>query len=98
MLQRITQQTFIEAFKQANRQHQFSRYALGALFDYFENVDTEMELDVIAICCYYAEETVESLCDMYSFDGDRAGLIDFLNEQRAFIADLGNTIVYRKFF
>jgi hypothetical protein len=49
---------FIEAFRRI-RPEQFSPAALVALFDHLEEVDreseTEMELDVIALCCDWAE-------------------------------------------
>ncbi len=58
----ITEGTFINTFKSYGRADQFSREALGLLFDYYEELDPEMELDVIAICCDWAEyETIEEI-------------------------------------
>ena len=37
---------FRDAFHRANRGTQFSYEALGLLFDYFEECDPDMELDV----------------------------------------------------
>lgn len=48
---------FRDAFHRAGRADQFSYEALELLFDYFEELDPEMELDVVAICCDYAELT-----------------------------------------
>jgi hypothetical protein len=49
---------FLDAFQRI-RPNQFSRAALVALFEYLEEIDREsemeMELDVIALCCAFAE-------------------------------------------
>ncbi len=50
---------FERAFKDMERDNHFSYEGLKALFEYLEEFedccDTEMELDVIAICCDYTE-------------------------------------------
>jgi len=54
---------FRDAFRQADRQDQFSYEALNMLYEYFEDVDPDMELDVIAICCEYTEDTPEGMAN-----------------------------------
>jgi hypothetical protein len=56
---------FRDAFRQADRQDQFSYEALNMLYEYFEDIDPDMELDVIAICCDYTEDTPESIANNY---------------------------------
>lgn len=56
---------FRDAFRSAGRADQFSYEALGLLFDYFEEMDDSQELDVIAICCDYAEDSVDSIMESY---------------------------------
>lgn len=55
----VNRSEFTSAFHRMNRGNQFSHQALIAMFDYFEELEescgTEMELDVIAICCEWAE-------------------------------------------
>jgi len=46
---------FREAFANMGRTENFSYEGAEALFDYLEEVDEDMELDVIAICCDYTE-------------------------------------------
>ncbi len=50
---------FRDAFHNMGRKDQFSYNALGALFDYLEQLEEDcgepIELDVIALCCEYAE-------------------------------------------
>lgn len=48
---------FRDAFRAYGRQDQFSYEALGLLFNYLEDVHPEYELDVISLCCDYAEST-----------------------------------------
>ena len=58
MKQTINEYDFRRAFEQL-RPDQFSYQGLGALFDYFEEIEDgigeEIELDVIGICCEYTE-------------------------------------------
>lgn len=58
MKETVTESRFIEAFKQT-RPNQFSRAALIALFDYLDNLESELgeetELDVIALSCEWTE-------------------------------------------
>lgn len=59
MIQTINMYDFERAFKDMERDNHFSYEGLKALFEYLENYedscDTEIELDVIALCCDYRE-------------------------------------------
>ena len=50
---------FIDAFRNMDRENQFSYEGKQALFEYEEQLEedlgTEQELDVIGLCCEYAE-------------------------------------------
>ena len=61
---------FRDEFRRAGRADQFSYDALGLIFDYFEDCDPDMEMDVIAICCEYTEAMPEEIRDYYSIEGD----------------------------
>jgi hypothetical protein len=52
------------------RGDQFSYEALNMLFNYFEEFDEDMELDVISICCEYSESSIEQIIRDYSIDCD----------------------------
>ena len=58
MKQTINKFDFVQAFKEL-RPNNFSKAGLFALFDYLEQLEDdigeETELDVIALCCEYAE-------------------------------------------
>jgi hypothetical protein len=59
MKQTVNSSDFVDAFRTHNRMDQFSYEGLKALFEHLEQYEAdtgeEMELDVIAICCDYAE-------------------------------------------
>ena len=46
---------FIDAFTNMGRENQFSYKAKEALFQYYDNLDENYELDVIALCCEWSE-------------------------------------------
>lgn len=54
----INRWKFKESFKEMDRGNQFTDGGLNALFEYLEELEEEngeMELDVIGLCCGYAE-------------------------------------------
>ena len=70
MISRITASEFHDAFRDAWRDNQFSYAGLNALYNYIaeyeESADTQIELDVIALCCEYTEyENLEAFHDEY---------------------------------
>jgi hypothetical protein len=66
---------FRDEFHRAGRKDQFSYEGLGLLFDLFEDTNPDYALDVVAICCDFAENMPEAIADMYDIKGD---VIDFL--------------------
>ena len=66
----ISLHDFREAFKHV-RPDQFSYEALGLIFSYLEEYEMEtgeeFELDVIAICCDFAESNKEEIMRSYDF-------------------------------
>jgi len=59
MKQSVNEYQFRDAFHKMGRGKQFSYDGLTALYDYLEqlgdDIGEEIELDVIALCCKYAE-------------------------------------------
>ena len=55
MFTTITQSMFIDEFRAHGRQDQFSYKALVALFNWLEEIEFTGELDVIGLCCEFAE-------------------------------------------
>jgi hypothetical protein len=81
----INQHDFARAFRDMDRNN-FSREGLHVLYDYFEEIDSDYELDVIAVCCEYCEATAGEVADMYSLelsgdtDTDYEIVSDFLSD------------------
>lgn len=77
MKQSVTFSQFVDAFRAHDRQEQFSYGALRVLFDEFEDYEdqtgSEIELDVIAICCEYVEMDLQEVVDSYGLED----LIDY---------------------
>ena len=54
----VTEQIFLDEFRNSSRADDFSREALVAIFNYITEVEgegSEIEFDVISICCEYVE-------------------------------------------
>jgi hypothetical protein len=69
MIQTINVSDFRDAFKACGRADQFSYEGLGVLFDYLEEFDGgSYELDVIALCCDYSEDSPEDIAEAYGID------------------------------
>ena len=111
MKQTLNKDQFRFAFEQV-RPNQFSYEALGMLFDYFEECDENMELDVIAICCDFTEGDFQEVANELDQDEDEiteacAGLdeqetaekiAEYLNEKTTVLGVTSdNTIVYANF-
>jgi len=86
MKQSINSYDFHRAFEQL-RPDNFSYDGLNVLFDYLEQYEEdtgeEIELDVIAICCDYAEMTFEEVYNDYIANGSNIydkGAYDELQE------------------
>jgi hypothetical protein len=68
MIQTINVSDFRDAFRACGRADQFSYEGLGALFDYLEEIDPDFDLDVIALCCDYSEDSPEDIAESYGID------------------------------
>lgn len=104
----VTFSTFAQAFRDMNRPDNFSREGLKALFDFLEDMEDqtgeEYELDVIALCCEFAESRIEEIIRDYSIDlsGDEEEIVDivedYLNENTMLVAKLDSgSFVYAQF-
>jgi len=86
MKQTINFSQFCDAFHNMDRNDNFSYKGKQALFDYLESyeedceTETEIELDVIALCCEYSELTYDELFDQYDIDIEEYDDIEERNE------------------
>ena len=109
MYQKITFSDFCDAFRRHGREKQFSREAKEALFDYLEEIEEDtgepIELDVVALCCDYQEDDVDTIIDECDLDAsdcedddDRRDLVEkFLNGHTTVIWDGGDSFLYQQF-
>ena len=103
MKQTVYEYDFRQAFEAAGRAGNFSYEGLGVLFDYLEEVDEDYELDVIGLCCEYAEATLDEINSDYNQDfDDIEEAQDWLNERTAVCGMAENddgeeTIVFAQF-
>ena len=71
---------FCDAFRDMDRNENFSYQGKRALFDYLESLSDDtgrpVELDVIALCCEYYENDIETIISEYSIDIDTDGFED----------------------
>lgn len=67
MKQTINKFQFRDAFQ---GRHNFSYDGLGILFDYLEECAPDTELDVIGLCCEFAEQMPDAIAADYDFDVD----------------------------
>ena len=100
---------FREAFRTMGRAEQFSYEGLEVLFDYLEQYEEdtgeELELDVVALCCDFYEDTVESIAANYSIDltdcedeDEQAEMVrEYLEDNGAFVGAVSGGFVYRAF-
>ena len=102
--------SFCDAFHDMDRNDNFSYAGKRALFDYLEQYEEdcgcEVELDVIALCCEYYEESMDNIIDNYSIDvsdaeddDEKAEIVgDYLNNNTMVVACLDdNSFVYLAF-
>ena len=81
---------FREAFRQYDRANSFSYDGYRVLFEFLEEYEdstgSEVELDVIALCCEYSEEKPEDVAKNYGIeledDGNQLNnVLDWLHDQ-----------------
>jgi hypothetical protein len=96
MKQTISEYQFVDAFRSANRENNFSIEGRMALYGYIteleEETGNEFELDVIAICCDFDEydnldEVKENYSDINSIDDlrDNTVVIEIPDSERLII-------------
>ena len=89
----VNRYEFERAFADAGRKDQFSYDGLKALFEYLEQLEQdtgeELELDVIALCCDYSEDTAEAIAANYSIDIEGMDEDEILDAVREYLMDQG---------
>jgi hypothetical protein len=110
MKQTVNNTDFHSAFGYMDRLNNFTYEARNALFDYLEQLEedtgVEYELDVIALCCEYSQDTWQNVADNYNIDlsdieddeDKREVVKDYLKENTIVIDSFEDgTILYAAF-
>jgi hypothetical protein len=104
----VTFSEFRDSFQKI-RPDNFSYQGQRKLFDYFEEFEQstgeEIELDVIAICCDFSEDTFQNIADQYGLDLSKyetdeekqEAVADYLSDQGVYVGEAGECIIYRSF-
>ena len=99
MKQTIDMYQFERAFKNMGRGEQFSYEGLQALYlyleEYEEDTGEEINLDVIALCCEYAE--YDSLEEFQANYGEKYGSIEDISDETALIPVDDNAFIIQQF-
>ena len=103
MIQTINVSDFRAAFRACGRADQFSYEGLGALFDYLEDFDGGgYDLDVIALCCDYSEDSFEDIAKAYGIELSenddeivhREMVRDYLDNHTTIVGDTATCFIY----
>ncbi len=104
---RIDLNDFREAFNRMGRGDNFTYAGLGELFEYLEELEhceEQTELDVIGLCCDFAEGTAQEIASNYNVDIEgmddeaaRDEVVDMLDAEGFLVGETDTTIVYRQF-
>lgn len=105
MIQTINESQFMDAFEKMGRGDQFSYEGLKLIYEYFEELDPSFDLDVIAICCEFAESTYEEVANEYNIgEGEDLNpedipqaVIDYLQDNTSVVGYTDDSIVYVQF-
>ena len=90
------------------RPDNFSRNGLRVLFDYLSDIEADcgedMELDVIAICCDFSEDTFEGIASAYDIDLSDVNeddisqaIMDYLCDNTHVVGQTDSGFVYANF-
>ena len=93
------------------RPDNFSYQGLRVLYDYLEEIDNscgeDSELDVIGLCCDFAESDWQTIAADYdssieldknlSEEEQKVQVLEFLADQGALIGETADSIIYRQF-
>ena len=89
----VTESMFLEEFKNSSRADQFSRAALIAIFNHIEECErdlppdegSDIELDIIQICCEYVEVDNKDTEEMENYSNCEGGVVAELEFTTVFI-------------
>jgi hypothetical protein len=110
MKQAVNFSSFIDEFHAYDRYDGYGYQALKVIFEYLEQYEeetgTEIELDVVAICCDYNAEHYTDIASNYSIDlsdadgnedAEKKIVLGYLNDNTTVLGETDCEIVYLVF-
>jgi len=107
--QTLNKHQFIDSFKSSDTySNNFSYEGLELLYDWFDVSDENMELDVVALCCYFCEMSLDEVLSNYDVTDETlntdnetellALATDYLEENTLLIGlTSDNTFIFQQF-
>lgn len=92
MKQTITKSDFHDAFIRMGRKKDISYEARSALYDWLEELEPEYELDVIALCCEFSEDSIKNVLENYNLES-----LDELNDNTIVIWHDDENVLYQAY-
>ena len=95
----VSSYQFVDSFRAAGRESQFSRPALFALFEYLEDYEdscgVELELDPVGICCEFSEHrTGIAAAKEYGQEfSDEEEALEWLRDQTQVVEFTGGVVI-----
>jgi len=106
MYQQVTFSDFCDAFRDMDRDDNFSYSGKRALFDYLEASENDtgepVKLDIIAICCEYQEGTYAEIAEAYNIESEdeddlEDAVRDYLEQHTSVVGEVPGGFVYAEF-
>lgn len=108
MIININFSDFINAFDRFDRRDNFTLSGLSALFNYLEDIEQDtgqpIELDVIALCCDYIQDSWVNVTNDHNIvpnEDDHGSLADtvleYLEDETMVIYHDDDTVLYQSF-
>jgi len=105
----VSRYDFERAFVDAGRKNTFTYDGMHLLFDYLEEYEestgSEIELDVIALCCEYDENAWQDIADNYDIDvssgedneAKKEIVKEYLQENTSLVGETDSGFIYQAF-
>jgi hypothetical protein len=96
MKQTVNFNDFVDAFRRAGRENQFTYDALERIFEWIEQNEQdegrEWELDVVALCCELVEMSLDEVVSSYNIELDfeaniYSQVVDYIGDNSTYIGD-----------
>lgn len=89
IFQTVDESSFIDAFLRSQYSKNFSYDSLRKLYEYYSNLDEEIELDIVAISYEWLEYSFQNFCIEFDFENIDD---DFNSSETVYFLDRSNLL------